>query len=139
VTVYLDTSSLVKLYVVEPDSAKVQDLVNTATAIVTSIISYAEARATFARLLRKGIINRAQSQQAARQLDVDWSRFIVMELRRDLGHSAGRLADVLALSGADAVHLASFEALISRCDDDDVKFSCADDRLVRAARSLGRS
>ena len=137
-TVYLDTSSLIKLYVEEPDSTKIQSLVITATAIVTSIISYAEARATFARLFRKRIITRAQSRQATQQLDADWPRFVVIELNREIGHSAGRLAESLALAGADAVHLASFEALISRCDDD-VEFSGADDRLVRAARSLGQN
>jgi len=48
-----------------------------------------------------------------------------------------RLADVHRIRGCDAVHLAAFADLLSRSEDDDVRFSCADDRLVKAARKLG--
>ena len=45
---YLDTSSLVKLYVEEEDSAKIADLANASKVAATSIIAYTEARAAFA-------------------------------------------------------------------------------------------
>ncbi len=63
-------------------------------------------------------------------------RTLVIPLNDDVALAAGRLADRQALRGGDAVHLASFETLLARCDDDDVRFSCADDRLTRAARRL---
>jgi hypothetical protein len=50
---------------------------------------------------------------------------------------AGRLADAHGLRGADAVQLAAFQDLLRRCDDEDVRFSCADERLSKTARSLG--
>jgi hypothetical protein len=46
------------------------------------------------------------------------------------------LADVHRLRGGDAVHLASFETIVARAGHEDVQFSCADDRLSRAARAL---
>jgi hypothetical protein len=59
-----------------------------------------------------------------------------MPLGADLARAAGRLAHAHAIRGADAVHLAAFEALLAACDDD-LQFSCADSGLTRAARRLG--
>ena len=44
-TLYLDTSSLVKLYVAEPGSDAVRKLVDDATVVATSYIAYTETRA----------------------------------------------------------------------------------------------
>lgn len=41
---YLDTSSLVKLYVEEKDSSKIADLVIASEISATSLIAYAESR-----------------------------------------------------------------------------------------------
>ena len=41
---YLDTSTLVKLYVDEPDSADIAGLVKASQVTATSVIAYAEAR-----------------------------------------------------------------------------------------------
>jgi uncharacterized protein len=137
VTVYLDTSNLVKLYVNEPDSDAVADLVNQADIVVASVLAYAEARATFARQRRERRLTPAECSAVVRQFDDDWHRFVVIAFGDELAQAAGRLADRHGVRGCDAVHLASFEDLLSQCDDDDVRFSCADERLVRAARSLG--
>jgi len=137
VTVYLDTSSLVKLYVDEPDADDVQQIVGKADVVATSVLAYAEARAAFARRRREKLMTPAESRAAVRQLDADWPRFIVILLADELGQAAGRLADVHGIRGCDAVHLASFENLLAQCEDEDVRFSCADDRLTRAARALG--
>jgi predicted nucleic acid-binding protein len=137
VTVYLDTSSLVKLYVSEPDAGAVQQLVDQADVVVTSVLAYAESRATFARRRRERLMTAAELAMAVRQLDADWPRFVVITLGDELARGAGRLADEHGIRGCDAVHLASFADLLASCDDTDVRFSCADDRLVKAARSLG--
>jgi predicted nucleic acid-binding protein len=137
VTLYLDTSSLVKLYLNEPDSDAIARLVDEAAVIVTSVLAYPEARATFARRVRERQLTAAESTIVVRQFDEDWDRFVVMLFGNELARAAGRLADRLGVRGCDAVHLASFEALLGRCDDTDIRFSCADDRLVRAAESLG--
>jgi predicted nucleic acid-binding protein len=49
---------------------------------------------------------------------------------------AGGLAEVHALRGADAIHLASALALRKQIEED-VKFFCFDDRLTVAARKEG--
>jgi len=136
-TVYLDTSNLVKLYVDEPDADDVQHIVAEADVVATSVLAYAEARAAFARKRREKLMTPAEGRAAVRQLDADWPRFFVILLGDELGQAAGRLADVHGIRGCDAVHVAAFESLLTQCEDEDVRFSCADDRLSRAARALG--
>ena len=136
-TLYLDTSVLVKLYLNEPDADDVQALAEQADVIVTSVVAYAEARAAFARRRRERLMTSAEAAAAVRQLDADWPRFVRLAADDDLGRAAGRLADRHGLRGYDAIHLASFEDLLAHCEDDDVRFASADDRLNRAARRLG--
>ena len=50
-TLYLDTSSLVKLYVAEAESESVRRLVDDADIVATAAIAYPEARAALALLL----------------------------------------------------------------------------------------
>ena len=52
-TLYLDTSSLVKLFIDEPGSDLVGRMVGAATVVVTSTVAYPESRAAFARLRRE--------------------------------------------------------------------------------------
>jgi uncharacterized protein with PIN domain len=136
-TVYLDTSHLVKLYLDEPGAADVKAIIAEADVVATSVLTYPEARATIARRRRERLMTAAECQTALRQLDADWSRFVVMILDDELGRAAGHLAEEHAIRGGDAVHLAAFERLLSQTEHEDVRFSCADDRLVRAARRLG--
>jgi hypothetical protein len=52
VTLYLDTSSLVKLWVEEAGSNDARDLVAQAAVVATSMVAYPETRAARARLRR---------------------------------------------------------------------------------------
>jgi predicted nucleic acid-binding protein len=136
-TAYLDTSVLVKLYVDEPGAAAIQRVVADADVLVTSVVAYAEARAAFARRRKARLMTAAETARTVRQLDADWPHLVRIPMGDELARAAGRLADRLALRGYDAVHLASFEELLARCDDEDVRFLCADESLARAARALG--
>ena len=111
--------------------------VDEAEVVATSVLAYAEARATFARRRRERLMTVAEAKAAVRQLDADWPRFVAIACDGELARAAGRLADERGIRGADAVHLASFEELRARCDDEPLRFSSADDELTRAARALG--
>lgn len=135
-TVYLDTSNLVKLYVDEAGADDVQRLVAEADVVATSSLAYAEACATFARRRRERLMTPSENRAAVKQLDTDWRNYLVIVMTDEVARAAGRLADAHGIRGCDAVHLASFAELIARCDDEDVRFSCSDQRLNRAARDL---
>jgi len=137
VILYLDTSSLVKLYIQEGGSEEIAALVADATIVATSGIAYPEARAAFARRRRERAITRSAHASIVRRFDADWSSYLSLELTDAIAREAGALADRFGLRGGDAVHLAAFADLLGRTEDEEAIFSTADARLARAARRLG--
>jgi uncharacterized protein len=53
---YLDTSSLIKIYVDEPGSEIVRRLLGQASIVSTSVIAYPESRTALGRLRREGTL-----------------------------------------------------------------------------------
>jgi predicted nucleic acid-binding protein len=136
VTVYLDSSSLVKVYVQEPGTEVVRGLLLQAATATTSVIAYAEVRAALARLRwERGLATRAFAE-AKRLFEQDWHMFVAIDVSPAVCRLAGMFAERHRLRGFDALHLASFHQVLERAADDDVQFSSADDRLTRAAREL---
>lgn len=136
-TLYLDTSSLVKLYVDEPGTDRVRALVERADLVATSSITYAEIRATLARLRRERQLTATEYARRKRQFLEDWAAFLSIDVTDSLTEAAGELAEQHALTGCDAVQLATFVQLLQSAEDDDIEFSSFDQRLNKAARSLG--
>lgn len=136
-TLYLDTSSLVKRYIAEVDSEAMKNLVEQASTLATSVVTYAEARAVFARHRRLKLISPNTCANIVRRLDLDWTSMLIVDVTEAVARSAGALADRLNLRGFDAVQLACFEVLLGRAEDEDVHFSSADVRLANAAKKLG--
>ena len=133
---YLDTSALVKLYVRERASAAVRRQVDGATAVATSMVAYAEARAAFARLLRERPASRKRHRQRVARLDRDWDRYAVVELTPAVARNSGEIAERHGLRGFDAIHLASALWLKSAYSGD-LAFMAFDRRLVPAAVAAG--
>ena len=137
-TLYLDTSALVKLYVEEEGSERISNLVARADTVATSAVAYAECRAALARRRHERTLGTSDVSSIVGQLDADWPRYVTIEVSDALARRAGSLADQFTLRGFDAIHLASFELILERAgDQDEVQFSTDDDRLARAARKLG--
>jgi uncharacterized protein len=138
VTLYLDTSSLVKLYVAEAGSKDVRAVVDRATIVATSMIAYPETRAALARRRREGALRPAAFTAAKRQFESDWPKYVAVQVTDALCRDAGHLAERFALRGYDSVHLASFLE-ITRAAGADTVFSTFDDRLDAAARHATRA
>ena len=132
--VYLDTSSLVKLYVDEPGSAAVSRLVQEAEIAATSVVAYPEARAALARRRRERSLSPASHRRARAALDADWPRVLSLDVGDTLARQAGHLAEAQRLRGFDALHLASYLTIAREFPGEDVRFSSADKALVRASR-----
>lgn len=135
-TLYLDTSSLLKLYVEEGGSDQIASLTGRASTVATSAVAYAEARAAVARRRRERVLTPRSAAQVIESLDADWASFARIEVTDALARRAGLLADQFGLRGFDAIHLASFELVLERADDQAL-FSSADAALSRAAGRLG--
>lgn len=132
---YLDTSSLVKLYVEEANSRETRLLAQTAEVIATSRIAYVEAHAALARKRRDRGLTRAQYRSVIQELDQDWDSYFVVDVSQSLVQAAGSFAERHSLRALDAIHLASAVALRERAAA--VAFHCFDARLTSAARHEG--
>lgn len=136
---YLDTSSLAKLYVGESGTDEVVALVEDATVVATSWVAYPELRAALARRHRERTLRPRDFAAAKKAFEEDWPRYVAIEVTAGVCQEAGELAETHRLRGFDSVHLASFAEVLRGAGAIDVTFSSFDSRLNRAARKLARS
>ena len=129
--VYLDTSSLVKLYVEEEGSADVAAILKNSRTAATSIIAYAEARAAFARRFREGSVTKRAYKSLLLSFEKDWINYLQVKVSQDLIRLAGDLAEKHALRGFDAIHLSSAVSLMKA--NVGVVFLCHDEKLQKAS------
>lgn len=135
---YLDTSSLVKMYVEEPGSPAVHSQVEESELVTTSIVAYAEARAALARRRREGSLTPAEHRKAKAGLDADWPRVLTVDVTESVAKWAGDLAERQRLRGFDALHLATYLTVVQEFPAERVRFSTADVNLASAARRTTR-
>jgi predicted nucleic acid-binding protein len=136
---YLDTSSLVKLFVEEAGSRQTLAAVERAEIVATSIVAYAEARAALARRRRENSLTAVDLRRVRATLDEEWPRFLSVDVDESLVRSAGDLAERQRLRGFDALHLASYVRLVKEFAGEQVRFLSADRALSRAASRVLRS
>jgi uncharacterized protein len=129
---YLDTSSLVKLYVEEYESSKVAALVKSSSIAATSIVAYSEARAAFARRFREKAFASKEYSLIKETFNKDWDNYLILSFSGTMIKLAGDLAEKHSLRGFDAIHLASALTLHRELSSP-VTFSCFDENLNRAA------
>ncbi len=131
--VYLDTSALIKLCVLENGTPLAVALWKHADALVTSRIADAEVRSVLAAGERIGRIDAAPAAQARDRWKELWPSLAVVEVSAALAKHAGDLADRRPLRAGDALHLASALLLA----DAKPVFAAWDRRLAAAARAEG--
>jgi predicted nucleic acid-binding protein len=129
---YLDTSALAKLYVIEPDSGSVERIVRAHSPwVTTSRVTYAELLSALARCRRDNRLSPAAYTLQKKAFLADWDDMHIIELTQAVLSGAGRLIERHALRGFDAIHLCS--ALWAG----QPSFACFDDRLRNAAAAEG--
>ena len=131
--IYLDTSDLVKLYVLEKNSDQILTKVKKSKVVATSIIAYAEARAAFARKFREKGMSESEYRKIIRTLDNDWENYFVLNVSEETVKLAGNLCEKYGLRGYDALHLAS-ASILSKSVSGTIYFSCSDSKLNKAAQ-----
>lgn len=138
-TLYLDTSSLVKLYVAEPGSDAVRKLVDIATIVATSSIAYTETRAALARRRRERALRPAAFASAKKTFEAEWPKYLTIEVTSALCRQAGELAERYRLRAYDSMHLAAFAEMAREAGVRESRFSSFDDALNRAAQTVRRT
>ncbi len=110
-TVYcLDTSALVKRYVLETGTAWITRLTSPAARHDLYVVRLAgpEMIAALFRKVRTGEVSRAEATRAAANFRLDWQRqYQILEVTPGLADRAMSLAERYGLRGYDAVHLAA--------------------------------
>lgn len=135
--IYWDSSAFVKKYLREVGSNAVVRRLAGDPAVATSILSYAEIRAVFARKARERNVTAAVLERLNRSFDADWQSLIVVRVNDFILPAVRDVLDRHPLRGADAVHLASALYLARRTRSSNLGFACADDRLREAAGAEG--
>ncbi len=126
-SLYVDTSALLKLYIEEPDSDACEALLVTDSDWVTARHTLVEARRNLQRLLGSG----DEHLDALAQFTDDWQRCRVVELDAGLCLSAAQIAERTGARTLDALHLAA--AVATRT----ATIVTYDRRLAQAARREG--
>lgn len=127
-TLYLDTSALLKRYIDEPDSERFDALITSEDVWVTCRITWVEAWRNLGRSLESAARTRARAAFAE-----DWERFAIVEVDEFLCRDAGRVTDETMVRSLDALHLAAAR----RVGVAGMSFVTADLRQAQAARMLG--
>jgi len=132
--VYLDTSSLVKLYVQEAYTALVKKWVEEAEIVATCRIAYPETMSAMNRRFRQGDLTEKQYDSLIAKFSNEWGRFAAVDFDE---LEAGCLVDLYGLRGFDAVHLSAATLLKANQNNIALSFSSFDEKLKHAAFTEG--
>jgi uncharacterized protein len=128
VTLYVDSSALLKLYVEEADTPIAETLIQADPVLVTSWITVVEVRRNICRHLR-GTERQAVLEAFERDLD----EVALIGAGELVCRAAARISEVLGVRSLDAIHLGAAQSLQIPA----MPFLTFDLRQAQAARSLG--
>jgi predicted nucleic acid-binding protein len=127
VTLYVDSSALLKRYVDEHDSDRAVELLTTDPTLVTGRHTVVEVRRNLARVLSPVDATAARAAFAA-----DLTSFSIVELDADTCELAATVAEQTSVRTLDALHLGAARRLGTN-----LTFVTFDARQAQAARALG--
>ena len=127
-SLYLDSSALLKRYVDEPDSADCDQILAADASWITGRHTWVEVVRNLARLL-----SGAEQARLLRAFRSDWNRISVVELDQTTIESAAEVAKTYGVRTLDALHLAAAQ----RVGGTSVPFVTFDVRQAQAARAMG--
>jgi len=130
VTLYVDSSALVKRYVAEDDSDRADAILLADPDWVTGRHTYVEVSLALHRRLGE-----AERQAAVEAFEQDWARTFVVALDERVSRRGAELGIASGSRALDALHLAAAE----RAGGRSLPVFTFDVRLAQAARALGFS
>ncbi len=133
---YCDTSALIKRYVEEEGTEKVDALWSDACAIATSVVAFAETFSAFRRKLREGLLSDEEYVGLEKKFREDYKQLILVPIKSELDAVIEDLIRRHPLKGFDAIHLAS-ALVFKELQVSAPIFACFDNTLNKAAMKEG--
>lgn len=133
-SLYLDTSGLVKILVHEPGSDQIVAEIPRHALHFTARVTYAEACAALGKAHRMERLTLLERDSCVHALATRWPNLVRVGLSEDVVRRGGDLAIRLGLRGYDAIHLAC--ALQVAHVDDSLTFVAWDGNLRAAAEAM---
>lgn len=128
---FFDTSALIKRYIAETGSPKVDELFESAETIIISPITNLEAFSAIKRLFNTDAISEEDYKKLKENIKQDFKYFDVLRLTNRLEKKAIELIEKYQLKTLDSIQLAS--CLIRKKDI--ASFIVSDEKLKNAAKS----
>lgn len=126
-TLYVDASALLKLYIAEPDSDRARQILSEDPRWISGVHTLVEVRRNLHRELS------ARGANARAQFDRLWRRFETIVLDEATCAVGAELAELTGVRTLDALHLAAAQ----RAGGAALTFLTFDQGQAQAARSLG--
>jgi len=130
---FFDTSALIKNYIQETGSDKVESLMTDSEIIYVSSILEIETVSTLKRLLIDKAITEKEYIILKREFETDYQFFIAADLTSAVIEKAKTVIEKHYLKSLDAIHLA---AAVLLADEIDYFIAC-DEKLLKAAKKEG--
>lgn len=132
--IYFDPSALVKRYVKEKGSDKVDSLLAEAVSVVTSRLTYPEILSAFNRRCKEGAFPEEWLNKMIKNFEAEWEKFIIIDSQEEFSASTKELIIKHSLRGADSVHLSS-ALWLKPLAKGNMTFIACDNNLLKAAKA----
>ncbi len=130
---FFDTSALIKKYINEKGSEKVDELMNGADTVIVSVIAEIETYSTFKRLLVEKAINTGDYKTLLNEFETDYPYYTQVGLDNMVASNARILIDKYQLKTLDSIQLGT--ALLLKDDID--CFVVCDSKLIKSGKKEG--
>lgn len=127
---FCDTSALIKNYIQEAGSERVEQILDEADEVFVSALTLIECFSTLRRILLENSITREQYEQIKREIQQDFSFFSMIDFSEAVPYCE-EIIDLYQLKTLDSFQLASALAVKGEID----YFLGADTRLNKAAEA----
>jgi predicted nucleic acid-binding protein len=138
VILYLDASALVKLVVAEAESDVVTRVWWEASLRSSASLSWVEVHSAVARRRRRRELSQSQARRARLAWATIWRGLSVIEPAPVVLRVAAQSTHRYGLGALDAVHLASFFAVLAKAEGGEARFCGYDRKLLAAVERASR-
>lgn len=132
--IYFDSSALVKRYIEEEGSDKVNALLKEGPFAVVSRLAYPEILAAITRRHKAGDIETGAFERIKNAFKADWASLGVIEMHKEVFQLIDEVIAAHGLKGADSIHL-STALWLKRATREHVVFVASDLELLKAAKA----